>query len=115
MNGTTISHYKVSEKIGQGGMGEAFDGFSGLKTLRLTITFTNRIKTKGGTMRNDQWISKYLGAWSAPALLLLFQLSSAFGQLAPEVAQLGYADTIFVNGKVVSMDDSSRSTSVGNI
>ncbi|MCZ6769043.1 MAG: amidohydrolase family protein, partial [Acidobacteria bacterium] len=49
------------------------------------------------------------------ALLLLFQLSGAFGQLAPEVAQSGYADTIFVNGKVVSMDDISRSTSVGNI
>ena len=61
-------------------------------------------------MRNYQLISKYLGAWPAPALLLLFQLSSAFGQLAPEVAQLGYADTIFVNGKVVSMDDKSRST-----
>jgi len=66
-------------------------------------------------MRNYQLISKYLGAWTAPALLLLFQLSSAFGQLAPEVAQFGYADTIFVNGKVVSMDDQSRSTSVGNI
>ena len=66
-------------------------------------------------MRNTQLISKYLGAWPALALLLLFQLSSAFGQLAPEVAQLGYADTIFVNGKVVSMDDKSRSTSVGNI
>ncbi len=36
-------------------------------------------------------------------------------QLPPEVAQWGYADTIFVNGKVVSMDDASTSTNVGNI
>ncbi len=65
-------------------------------------------------MRDYQLISKYPAAWPALALLLLFQLTSAFGQLAPEVAQSGYADTIFVNGKVVSMDDKSRSTSVGN-
>ena len=36
-------------------------------------------------------------------LLFLFQLPSAVGQLAPEVAKAGYADTIFVNGKIVSM------------
>ncbi len=50
MVGTTISHYKVLEKIGEGGMGEAFHGFHSLKILRLSIPFTNRIKTKGGTM-----------------------------------------------------------------
>ena len=33
----------------------------------------------------------------------------------PEVAKYGYADTIFVNGRVLSMDDYSRSTEVGNI
>jgi len=31
------------------------------------------------------------------------------------VARHGYADTLFVNGKVVSMDDASTSTNVGNI
>ncbi len=36
-------------------------------------------------------------------------------QLPPEVEQYGYADTIFVNGKIVSMDDASNSAQVGNI
>jgi hypothetical protein len=66
-------------------------------------------------MRNHQSISKYLGVWPIPALLFLFQLSSAFGQLAPEVAKFGYADTIFVNGKIVSMDDWSSSANPGSI
>ena len=66
-------------------------------------------------MRNHQSISKYLGVWPIPALLFLFQLSSAFGQLAPEVAKFGYADTIFVNGKIVSMDDWSSSANAGSI
>ena len=38
-----------------------------------------------------------------------------WAQLAPEVARYGYADTLFVNGKVVSMDDTSTSTEVGNV
>ncbi|MCH7803043.1 MAG: amidohydrolase family protein [Acidobacteria bacterium] len=66
-------------------------------------------------MRNHQSISKFLGVWPILAPLLLFQLSSAFGQLAPEVAKFGYADTIFVNGKIVSMDDRSSSANAGNI
>ena len=65
-------------------------------------------------MRNHQSITKFLGAWPISALLLLFQLSSALGQLPPEVAQFGYPETVFLNGKVVSMDDASRSTEVGN-
>ena len=48
-------------------------------------------------------------------LSLLFVTSNSLAQLAPEVAEFGYADTIFVNGKVVSMDDESRSTEVGTI
>ena len=63
-------------------------------------------------IRNYRSISKF---WPAPALLLLFHLSSAFAQLPPEVAQFGYADTIFVNGKIVSMDDWSSSAGVGNV
>ncbi|MCK5351410.1 hypothetical protein KAJ77_02470, partial [bacterium] len=66
-------------------------------------------------MRNQQSIIKSLGVWAVPALLLFFQLSSAFAQLPAEVAQYGYPETIFLNGKVVSMDDASRSTDVGNI
>ena len=48
-------------------------------------------------------------------LLLGFQLPQALAQLPPEVAKSGYADTIFVNGKIVSMDDFSNSTDVGNV
>ena len=36
-------------------------------------------------------------------------------ELPPEVEQMGYADTIFMNGKIVSMDDLSTSTNVGNV
>ncbi|MEE2821567.1 MAG: amidohydrolase family protein [Acidobacteriota bacterium] len=36
-------------------------------------------------------------------------------QLPPEVEIMGYADTIFVGGKVVSMDDKSASAEVGNV
>jgi len=46
---------------------------------------------------------------------LLFQATDSLAQLPPEVARYGYADTIFINGKVVSMDDKSTSTRVGNI
>jgi len=45
--------------------------------------------------------------------LLTFPLHAQ--QIPPEVAQHGYADTILVNAKVVSMDDKSTSTSVGRI
>jgi predicted amidohydrolase YtcJ len=62
-------------------------------------------------MRIDQWALKSL----AFSLLFLLQATSSLAQLAPEVAKQGYADTIFVNGKVVSMDDISRSTSVGTV
>lgn len=48
-------------------------------------------------------------------LLFLFPTAQAIAQLAPEVAKFGYADTVFFNGKVVSMDDISNSTNVGHI
>ncbi len=48
-------------------------------------------------------------------LFLLPVIDAQAQQLAPEVAQHGYADTIFVNGKVVSMDDTSQSANPGNI
>ncbi len=49
------------------------------------------------------------------ALFFLQFTDSLAQQLAPEVAQYGYADTIFVNGQVVSMDDASNSTNVGDV
>ena len=48
-------------------------------------------------------------------LVFLLKLSAALAQLPPEVARFGYADTVFINGKVVSMDDASHSTSVGQV
>jgi hypothetical protein len=46
MVGQTISHYKVLEKIGEDGMGEAFHGFNPLRTLRLSIAFTTTSKPR---------------------------------------------------------------------
>jgi len=45
----------------------------------------------------------------------VFQTADLFAQLPPEVARFGYADTIFVNGNIVSMDDVSASTEVGSV
>ncbi|MEE2823005.1 MAG: amidohydrolase family protein [Acidobacteriota bacterium] len=55
-----------------------------------------------------------LGFWLG---LLVFgaQLSTSFAQLSPVVAKSGYADTVFVNGNIVSMDDVSNSNDVGNV
>ena len=52
---------------------------------------------------------------SCMAVLLLFGTGALWAQLHPDVGKWGYADTIFVNGKVVSMDDRSNSTQVGNV
>ncbi len=64
-------------------------------------------------MKNHQRTVSYLGVWMA--VLVLFGTSGVLAQLHPDVARSGYADTIFVNGKVVSMDDESTSTEVGTI
>ncbi|MCZ6485805.1 MAG: amidohydrolase family protein, partial [Acidobacteria bacterium] len=48
-------------------------------------------------------------------VLLVLEAGGLIAQLPPEVASYGYADTIFFNGKVVSMDDTSNSTDVGNV
>jgi predicted amidohydrolase YtcJ len=53
-------------------------------------------------------------SWIALAAMVLGWTGWAGAQqLPPDVARMGYADTIFINGKVVSMDDTSRSTEVG--
>ncbi len=65
-------------------------------------------------MSTHQFITK--SCFPAIAMLLFFQFTdSSAQQLPPEVEQLGYADTIFLNGKIVSMDDASNSAQVGNI
>ena len=48
-------------------------------------------------------------------LLAFYGTELSAQQLPPEVARSGYADTIFINGKVVSMDDASTSTSMGSV
>ena len=62
-------------------------------------------------MKNHQNKTRYLVVWMA--LLVVFGTSGVLAQLDPDVAKFGYADTIFINGKVVSMDDQSTSTQVG--
>ena len=65
-------------------------------------------------MSNNRSINRY--SLVALAVLLFFPVTGSLAQqLPPEVARDGYADTIFVNGKLVSKDDESRSTDVGNI
>ncbi|MBI2822320.1 MAG: amidohydrolase family protein [Acidobacteria bacterium] len=66
-------------------------------------------------MKDQRCTSRYFRLWLAGALLVLFQLSYGLAQLAPEVARFGYADTVFINGKIVSMDDASTSTNVGRV
>ncbi len=66
-------------------------------------------------MRTDQWHVKPLIFSLALSSLFLIQVTGTFAQVAPEVAQQGYADTIFIDGRVVSMDDFSNSTSVGTV
>ncbi len=66
-------------------------------------------------MNKHHFLLKCAGFWLGPFLLLQLQLPHLLAQLPPEVARSGYADTIFVNGKIVSMDDVSKSTEVGNI
>ncbi len=61
------------------------------------------------------WIKGWSWLWGM-ALFVLVQGSLSYAQqLPPEVERMGYADTIFINGKIVSMDDASTSTEVGNI
>ena len=64
-------------------------------------------------MRTDQADSKHILTFLA--LFLTVVVTNTFAQVPAEVAMYGYADTVFINGKVVSMDDKSTSMEVGNI
>ncbi len=68
-------------------------------------------------VRNEpRFLSERVGWLCVLALFVLVQGSLSYAQqLPPEVERMGYADTLFINGKIVSMDDESTSTDVGNI
>ncbi|MBI4465337.1 MAG: amidohydrolase family protein [Acidobacteria bacterium] len=48
-------------------------------------------------------------------MLVVLPLAMLEAQVPPEVAKYGYADTIVVNGKIVSMDDQGYNTNPGHI
>ncbi|MEE8349795.1 MAG: amidohydrolase family protein [Acidobacteriota bacterium] len=67
-------------------------------------------------MSNHPLTARKMGLCTTTVVFILFQAAVALAQqIPPEVAQHGYADTIFINGKVISMDDKSTSTEVGSI
>ena len=60
-------------------------------------------------------MSKFVGLILTLGVILVAQTTPSWAQLPVEVARQGYADTLFVNGNIVSMDDVSASTEVGSI
>jgi predicted amidohydrolase YtcJ len=61
-----------------------------------------------------RWKLSFAGALAA-AVVLFGATAVRAQQLPPEVEAMGFADTVFVNGKVVSMDDASASANPGRI
>ena len=63
-------------------------------------------------------MSKHSNRFFLPVLvgaILLASVTTAQAQLPELVSRHGYAETIFINGKIVSMDDTSTSSEPGNI
>ena len=60
-------------------------------------------------------MSKFVGLILTLGVLLVTQATTSLAQLPVEVARQGYADAIFVNGNIVSMDDVSASTEAGSV
>jgi predicted amidohydrolase YtcJ len=66
-------------------------------------------------MKRFSTLRLFAGFGLAALAIAALPLSGVFAQVPPEVAKFGYADWILFNGKVVSMDDASRSTEVGRV
>ncbi|MBI2821256.1 MAG: amidohydrolase family protein [Acidobacteria bacterium] len=67
-------------------------------------------------MNGQERTSAFCSILTALVLILFATQMQLFAlQISEEVGRRGYADTIFVNGKIVSMDDKSTSTDVGKI
>jgi len=66
-------------------------------------------------MLNNRLHRKCLGVFLLGLVLILAHQTVTLAQLPPDVARHGYADSVFLNGKVVSMDNDSTSTDVGTI
>ena len=64
-------------------------------------------------MRTDQ--ARVQHVLTFLTVLLTLMIPTSLAQVPPEVAMHGYAETVFFNGKIVSMDDKSTSTAVGSI
>jgi hypothetical protein len=66
---------------------------------------------------NDRFRVPGVPRWIMEIALLAIVLQGYAGAqvLPPEVEDMGYADTVFLNGKVVSMEDASSSTEVGRV
>ena len=60
-------------------------------------------------------MSKFVGLILTLGVILVAQATTSLAQVPVEVARQGYADTLFVNGNIVSMDDVSTSTEVGSV
>ncbi|MCH6570637.1 MAG: amidohydrolase family protein [Acidobacteria bacterium] len=60
-------------------------------------------------------MSKFVGLILTLGVIWVAQATTSWAQIPIEVARQGYADTLFVNGNIVSMDDVSASTEVGSV
>ena len=60
-------------------------------------------------------MSKLVSLFLTLGVIWVAQATTSWAQIPIEVARQGYADTLFVNGNIVSMDDVSTSTEVGSV
>ncbi len=69
MVGKTISHYKVLEKIGQGGMGEVYLAEDSRLDRNIVLNWFEELKRRvptniGGNMSAKDHLSRYADGWT---------------------------------------------------